>query len=217
MKKLPIILTLILIIAWAYTCWYWYTCNIKWFCDETTSYTLDQTWDNTTYQSQETQKEEIWTEPQESSPKLSAEDVLFDALPKEIEQKEENNKDIQEEEKNEEELLSVSDREVESTEKDEDNRWNTQEEVSICKSPLVWSIALWGDNDKTEVEKLESFLISRGENISIDGEYWNDDLEAVKRFQLEYKEDVLDPWDIVTPTGYVGRTSIAKINEIACK
>jgi hypothetical protein len=33
MPKLPVILTLVLIVAWGYTSWNWYVCNIKGLCD----------------------------------------------------------------------------------------------------------------------------------------------------------------------------------------
>jgi len=43
------------------------------------------------------------------------------------------------------------------------------------------------------------------------------DANIVKEFQLEYKAEILDPWGISNPTGYVGRTTVQQINEIACK
>lgn len=204
MRKMPIILALFLTLVWAYTCWYWYTCNIKWFCDSDATYSISQTVtvssseeDGNTAQEQSI---EIETEADESTavddginaPKLSAKDVLFDPLPKEIEAKDTIKEEI---------VSETADAKI----------------TSICDTPLVWPIVLWRENIKKEVEKLEAFLISIGEDLTIDRIYKSDDVEAVKRFQLKYKEDVLDPWDITTPTGYVWKTSIAKINEIACK
>jgi len=37
MKSIPLILAILLAIAWVYTSWYWYTCHIKWLCDGTNS------------------------------------------------------------------------------------------------------------------------------------------------------------------------------------
>lgn len=225
MKKLPVILVLLLTAVWAYTCWYWYTCNIKWFCDGDSTYVVSQDWkdiesnvklitkDGTTERNNSI-GEEI------ESPRLSADDVLFDPLPKEVEQGTQE-EDIQEEEKNENtQSWSIADREEVDNEKTQEN--SDEEEIlstssDICESPLVEAISLWGNNNTDEVKKLEAFLIWRWESIIIDGIYGNEDSEAVKRFQLEYKADVLDPWDITIPTWYVWKTSIAKINKLACK
>jgi hypothetical protein len=222
MKKLPVVLVLLLTIVWAYTCWYWYTCNIKWFCDGDSTYTVSQV------REEEESDVELITEDgatesgiiindSEGSPKLSAADVLFDPLPKEVEQ-EEQEEEIQDDDESTQ-SWSIADREWVENEETQEN--SDEEELStstdICESPLVGAIALWGDNNINEVKKLEAFLVSRWESITVDGVYENEDSEAVKRFQLEYKADVLDPWDITTPTWYVWRTSIAKINELACK
>jgi hypothetical protein len=47
--------------------------------------------------------------------------------------------------------------------------------------------------------------------------YGQDDFEAIKRFQIEFRADILDPWDIINPTGYVYKTTVKKINEVACQ
>jgi len=218
MRKLPIILTLVLIAAWGYTSWYWYTCNIKWFCDSNTSYSTSITRESneTSIESSDTTKkitpreeievvEEIDSRDEVNSPKLSVDDVLFDPLPKEVEQEETNDNEGQASSQTWSLVANPNNEELED------------KTATICEAPLTWAISLWGENNSSEVEKLEAFLISRWEDINIDGTYGEDDLEAVKRFQQEYKEDVLDPWGITTPTGYVWRTSIAKINELACK
>jgi len=229
MRKLPVILTLLLTAVWMYTCWYWYTCNIKGFCDESASYVVSSTendnisqWDViVTSTSQETWADNTNLGEASSSPTLSAEDVLFDSLPKEIEQEDATLSDDQTgEEASEDSAWTWS---TDSREADEEvNNSNKTEEVevkqlSICDNPIVWPIVFGGENKKQEVEYLEVFLISRGEDLNIDRIYWEDDFEAMKRFQLEYKAEVLDPWGITTPTGYVWKTSVAKINEIACK
>ncbi|MBI5645121.1 hypothetical protein HY970_03415, partial [Candidatus Kaiserbacteria bacterium] len=39
---------------------------------------------------------------------------------------------------------------------------------------------------------------------------------AVKAFQLKYAADILTPWGITEPTGYVYKTTLWKINMIYC-
>lgn len=112
------------------------------------------------------------------------------------------------------EEIQTTDEEVEALYQEEKNNI---EAVGICETPLVWPIGIWASNNTEEVKLLEEFLINRWENLSVDGVYGNDDFEAVKRFQLEYREQILDPWDIQNPTGYVFRTTVKTINEIACK
>lgn len=89
--------------------------------------------------------------------------------------------------------------------------------LAICETPLVWPIEFGKNNNIGQVELLEEFLLSRGEEITADGKYDQQDFEAVKRFQLEYKEEILDPWGVTEPTGFVFRTTVKQINEIACQ
>lgn len=249
MRILPLILTVLLTAAWAYTSWYWYTCNIKWFCSNDRSYQETTAWDIQELDSlesiesswsfentQELQDDVLitWSWDNIDSPRLSAEDVLFDPLPKEIESSDDEPTTNEEEESQGETDLVETDasgtgtsvdivntdeiaQEWDTREEDVDELSDSQENINICDTPLVGPIGLGRENLSQEVQALELFLISRGDQVEIDGIYGEDDFEAIKRFQLEYKEDVLDPWGIENPTGYVGRTSISKINEIACK
>jgi len=88
---------------------------------------------------------------------------------------------------------------------------------NICQNPLQWPISLWGNNDIDEVLALERFLIGRGILISSDGIFWNDDFDAIKQFQEEFRSEILTPWGINNPTWYVGRTTIQKIQELSCR
>jgi len=52
--------------------------------------------------------------------------------------------------------------------------------------------------------------------LTVNGEYDTPTFEAVKDFQNEYAEDVLEPWGIDEPTGYTYITTLAKINALLC-
>jgi len=207
MKKLPIFLVLILIIAWWYTSWYWYVCNIKWLCDLPQSNTqqnivsLEDTVseNNPDLQEEREEREENEIINMNTWTLLTADDVTSweraEVVAEEIEE-------------------SVSEEVVEGKGTDgiEDS------EINICTDPLVWPIAFWWNNDVDEVVKLENFIATvYGASTKTDGIYDQDELDLIKEFQLEYKEDILEPWGLSEATGYVWRTTVQKINEIACK
>ena len=72
-------------------------------------------------------------------------------------------------------------------------------------------------NDETQVRKLQRFLIEH-ENASIaeTGIFDAETEAAVRAFQVKYASDVLIPWGIPAPTGYVYYTTQKKINELYC-
>lgn len=228
MSKFPFILTLVLIGAWAYTSWNWYVCNIKGLCDKNISRTQnsdensnilsydDVTWHNVLTGSEDTQSWSVLNGTWElyDSPKLSAGDVLI-----------ENPRPKKEEVEIKDDKIEVQENLSWST-----NEWNTDNNIEadititvgndkndICKTPLIWPISYGGANKKSEVELLEAFLISRGASLQVNGVYGQDDFDEMKKFQLEYKSEVLEPWGIENPTWYVGKTTIKKINELACQ
>lgn len=227
MRKFPIILTLVLAAAWGYTSWYWYVCNIKWLCGVTNQVETKEKTNMVRYDdvftteidenvaSWQLQEENILDTIQSGSlsdaPKLSSDDVLS-ANTKREEVKEEIVEEPSETEDTEEKSATWS------TDAQESKVENTKDSdtISLCEDPLVGPIGLWANNKSSEVEKLEKFLVARWENVTLNGVYEQSEYEAVKKFQLEYRSDILDPWDIVEPTGYVFRTTVKKINEIAC-
>ncbi|HEY0908140.1 MAG TPA: Ig-like domain-containing protein [Candidatus Paceibacterota bacterium] len=86
-----------------------------------------------------------------------------------------------------------------------------------CAPYMKGYVAYGGQNDPSEVRRLEEFLNdTQGESLSVDGVYSPADVEAVKRFQKKYKTEVLLIWGISEPTGYVYRTTLLKINSIKC-
>ena len=73
-------------------------------------------------------------------------------------------------------------------------------------------------NQNKEVKYLQIFLKSQGAEIYPEGivSGWFGPLtrKAVVRFQEKYKEEVLAPWGLVKGSGFVGKTTRTKINEI---
>lgn len=208
MKSLPFFFVLVLTFAWWYTSWYWYTCNIKGFCNETSQNTT--LWE---VQSDEEVSETIddtFTVPSSNIPRLSANDVLIEnpSIQNQTPQNTENT------------ATGASATGSENLIKESEisaGTWETMQELSLCDESFVWPIAVGGKNDTKQVQILESFLLSQWTSVSIDGVYDASDIEAVKEFQLEYKEDILDPWGIAAPTWYVFTTTIKKMKEIACQ
>lgn len=87
-----------------------------------------------------------------------------------------------------------------------------------CDLYLLKFIKLGADNDPVEVRKLQAFLkVFEGrDDIPLDGFYDLKTYNAVRDFQKKYGLDVLNPWGIGDPTGYVFITTTIKINYLYC-
>jgi len=74
------------------------------------------------------------------------------------------------------------------------------------------------DDDSKEITKLQLFLKNTegSSHVQVNGVFDGDTLNAVKKFQEKYKEDILTPWGVSEPTGYVYITTKKKINELYC-
>lgn len=76
-------------------------------------------------------------------------------------------------------------------------------------------IAYGANNNAEEVRKLQIFLNKHmGESIPVTGFYGDITLNAVKRFQEKYADEILRPWGIAEATGYVYKTTQRMINVI---
>ena len=222
MKKILILLILFLSWAWAYTSWYWYSCNIKKLCwDLDDSFELTTNWEYASFSlSWSYVRDEdsfdidadTWISPEDDIVSLSANDVTWPSsavAPQAVVEKQVaiENEWVEEEQE-------ISDRSTPSPTPESEP---TSVARNICQNPLEWPISLWGNNDADEVLALERFLIGRGILISSDGIFWDDDFEAIKVLQEEFRSEILTPWGINNPTGYVGRTTIQKIQELSCR
>jgi hypothetical protein len=83
----------------------------------------------------------------------------------------------------------------------------------------ISSYLRFGDqNNSAQVTKLQSFLKNIEKlDLDVSGVFDIKTLNAVKVFQEKYANEVLFPWGMVLPSGYVYYTTKDKINEIYCK
>ena len=72
-------------------------------------------------------------------------------------------------------------------------------------------------NDPQQVLLLQGFLNDFGFGpIDLSGTFGTATENAVKAFQLTYASDILTPWGITEPTGFVYLTTLNKINSLLC-
>lgn len=89
--------------------------------------------------------------------------------------------------------------------------------MNDCPAYLTSYIVPGRANDSEQVRLLEIFLKdTQGENIEPDGTYDATSVAAVERFQKKYSDQILSPWGMKDPTGYVYYTTKKTINEIVC-
>lgn len=87
-----------------------------------------------------------------------------------------------------------------------------------CDQFLTAYIRSGQANDLGQVARLQYFLNEfEGASLTVNGVYDAATLAAVNAFQSKYASEVLTPWGISGPTGYVYFTTRKKINELYCK
>ena len=90
--------------------------------------------------------------------------------------------------------------------------------ATSCGEYLTSYIKPGAANDPIQVERLQTFLKSyEGASVAITGVYDAATIAATESFQLKFKDDILTPWGISAPTGYVYLTTRQMVNEVACK
>ena len=74
------------------------------------------------------------------------------------------------------------------------------------------------ENDPREVKNLQAFLrgVEKDMTVEVNGVFDDATYNAVLKFQSKYADDILTPWGVDAPTGYVYITTKRKINEIFC-
>lgn len=87
-----------------------------------------------------------------------------------------------------------------------------------CSEFLTSYIRYGAQNDAEQVSRLQ-FVLRQFEGALIEqtGVYDAPTLAAVNAFQAKYAGDVLAPWSLKGPTGYVYYTTRKKVNEVFCQ
>lgn len=73
------------------------------------------------------------------------------------------------------------------------------------------------ENDPEQVKRMQGILKNfEGADVEETGVYDAKSVAAINAFQLKYADEVLTPWGIKAPTGYVFLTTRKKLNEVYC-
>ncbi len=93
---------------------------------------------------------------------------------------------------------------------------NAADEKACIADPYLKNPIKFGkQNNPGDVKLLEQFLNKyENTNLPVDGVYSREDFNAVIKWQEKYAENILKPWGLKKGTGYVFKTSLAKIKEI---
>lgn len=74
-----------------------------------------------------------------------------------------------------------------------------------------------GKNNANEVKKLQAFLNEQlGLDIPVTGFFGNKTFNAVKQFQLKYKDIILSPWNSKGASGYFYKSTLKQANALIC-
>lgn len=86
-----------------------------------------------------------------------------------------------------------------------------------CNKTLTQYIRTGRLNSPEQVKRLQVALNTiESANLTVNGVYDAATKAAVMAFQLKYKDDILAPWGLTSPTGVVYYTTQKKINELFC-
>jgi len=98
-----------------------------------------------------------------------------------------------------------------ATEEAEDSK-----EALTCSLFLYDFMKLGSETYAWEVMKLQSFLTAQGWETETTGVFDENTDRNIRLFQDKYSAEVLAPWGLTAPTGYVYKTTRWKINNIVC-
>ncbi len=89
--------------------------------------------------------------------------------------------------------------------------------TGLCTQEITSYMKIGQYNDPAQVKKLQEYLNSReGERLAVTGVFDFTTEAAVKRYQQKYARDILYPWGMYQPSGYVYKTTINHINRQLC-
>lgn len=90
--------------------------------------------------------------------------------------------------------------------------------VTSCDTYLTAFIRFGADNDTDQVRRLQTVLHDdEGAALDVNGVYDTPTLMATRAFQQKYAAEILTPWHLDAPTGFVYLTTRKKVNEIYCR
>ncbi len=85
-----------------------------------------------------------------------------------------------------------------------------------CGMYLNSYMRIGADNNREEVMKLQAFLNEQGYSIPVNGTFGSATEAAVKAFQKTHSAEILAPWGITDPTGYVYKMTRYVMNNMVC-
>ena len=93
----------------------------------------------------------------------------------------------------------------------------TTNETTCSESVLTQYMRRGKKNDPEQVKMLQQFLNDEmNSNLPLTGFFGRLTENAVKAFQQKYASDILTPWGLTEPTGYVYKFTLWKINSLIC-
>ena len=94
---------------------------------------------------------------------------------------------------------------------------STPPTAGTCSVYITSYMKMGSGNSESDVKKLQTFLNkSVGSTLPITGYFGPLTKAAVEAFQTKYASDVLTPWGLTAPTGYVYKTTLREINLLNC-
>lgn len=94
----------------------------------------------------------------------------------------------------------------------------TSASSTACSIYITTFMRMGQENDPEQVKRMQGILKNfEGADVEETGVYDAKSVAAINAFQLKYADEVLTPWGIKTPTGYVFLTTRKKLNEVYCK
>ncbi len=85
-----------------------------------------------------------------------------------------------------------------------------------CEMYLNSYMRIGQENPADEVRKLQAFLNEQGHLVAVDGFFGSSTEIAVKAFQKAHASEILAPWGITEPTGYVFKMTRYVMNNMVC-
>lgn len=95
---------------------------------------------------------------------------------------------------------------------------STEAPNTSCTISITAHMHIDWKNDAEQVKLLQAFLAKElGIPVPVTGAFDQITLSAVKAFQLKYPTEILAPWGITEPTGFVYKTTLTQIQKLQCQ